>query len=403
MSRVALYYPWIYLKSGIERTIVEVVRRSRHDITVYTSHFDPQGTYADFSGIPVHIVGEVSVRRTYLEAGKAALRMLTLRFDPAKTDALVICCDGLGPLLGFRNGNLPLLNLCFTPLRAVYDMEYRKRLMDRGGWRFAKLLAEKAFRIVDRLAWQRFDSVICNSRTTRDRVTAGGLRAAQDLIVAYPGVAASSIREQGPMGDFFFLPGRIMWTKNIELAIDAYALYRERGGTLRLVIAGMVDNKSQGYFNDLKERAQGIPDIAFETVVSDARMRDLYENCRAVLLASFNEDQGLTPLEGMACGKPSIAVNRGGPRESVVDGVNGFLVEPDPESFAAPMFRLEREEGLAARMGREGLTHVTNFTWERFMDVFDAEIDRIIVKRQARDSRQAPASGAVPSPADDRP
>ena len=35
MKRVALYYPWIYVRSGVERTILELVRRSRHLYEVY--------------------------------------------------------------------------------------------------------------------------------------------------------------------------------------------------------------------------------------------------------------------------------------------------------------------------------------------------------------------------------
>lgn len=384
MARIALYYPWIYLKSGVERTILEVYRRSRHEITIYTSHYDRDATYADLKECRIREIGRVSVRRTYVEAARAALRMARLRFRPADHDALVIACDGLGPLMTFRNADLPLMNLCFTPLRAVYDAEYRRRLMEQGGPRGAKILAERAFRLVDRRAWRHFDSVLCNSRTTRDRVVTGGLRRREETIVAYPGVPAAAIREQGPMGDYFFLPGRIMWTKNIELAIDAYRTYRAAGGRLGLVIAGMVDRKSGPYYDALRARAAGLDGLSFETEVSDARMRSLYEGCRAVLLAAFNEDQGLTPLEGMACGKPSVAVNRGGPRESVVDGETGFLVEPEPAEFAAAMARLDREADLAARMGRAGLDRVRLFTWENFIEVFDGEVDRIIALRQGR-------------------
>lgn len=382
MARVALYYPWIYLKSGSERTILELFRRSSHTIEICTSHYDRDGTYGDFAGLGVREMGHASTRRTYLGAATAALQMFRLRFSPERYDAVVVCCDGIGPLVGFRNRKLPLMNLCFTPLRAVYDEEYRRRLLEAGGGRRGKLLAETLFRFVDRRAWKHFASVICISRTTRDRVVTGGLRRGDDMLVAYPGVAASAIRGQGPMGDYFFLPGRIMWTKNIELAIDAHHRYRAEGGTLRLVIAGMVDRKSKGYFAELHERAANIPTVTFETEVSDARMRELYEGCRAVLVSAFNEDYGLTPIEGMACGKPTVAVDRGGPRESVVDGVTGYLVEPEPEAFAAAMLRLDREEGLAGRLGAAGLDRVRMFTWERFVDAFDREIDRIVLQKQ---------------------
>ena len=36
----------------------------------------------------------------------------------------------------------------------------------------------------------------------------------------------------------------------------------------------------------------------------------------------------------MYCELPVVAVNDGGPTETVVDGLTGFLCRPDPESFA---------------------------------------------------------------------
>jgi hypothetical protein len=36
---------------------------------------------------------------------------------------------------------------------------------------------------------------------------------------------------------------------------------------------------------------------------------------------------------------PVIAVNDGGPTETVVDGLTGFLCKPDPESFAEVTIR----------------------------------------------------------------
>jgi len=45
----------------------------------------------------------------------------------------------------------------------------------------------------------------------------------------------------------------------------------------------------------------------------------------------------MVPLEAMAHGKPVLAVNRGGPTESVLDGRTGFLLAPEPAAFAAKM------------------------------------------------------------------
>ena len=53
-----------------------------------------------------------------------------------------------------------------------------------------------------------------------------------------------------------------------------------------------------------------------------------------------HEHFGLVPLEAMAAQRAVIACNSGGPTESIVDGVTGFLCEPTPAAFAAAARRL---------------------------------------------------------------
>ena len=116
--RVALYHPWVYLKSGLERTLLEIHRRSRHEMRIYTSHYDRQGTYPELASTGVVELPRVSVRRSYLAVLGAAAQIARTRLDPSEFDALVISCDGLGDLLTLRNHDRPVLALTFTPLRA---------------------------------------------------------------------------------------------------------------------------------------------------------------------------------------------------------------------------------------------------------------------------------------------
>ncbi|KAK6031699.1 hypothetical protein OSTOST_02136, partial [Ostertagia ostertagi] len=48
----------------------------------------------------------------------------------------------------------------------------------------------------------------------------------------------------------------------------------------------------------------------------------------------------------MYVGTPVIAVNSGGPTESIVHGQTGFLAEQTAEDFAKYMFTLIRDEPL---------------------------------------------------------
>lgn len=381
--KVAIYHPWVYVKSGLERTILELTRRSRHQWTIYTSHFDPEGTYPELRDLGVVELDRVSVRRSYGSVLAGAARMFRTRLPLEEGQPLVICCDGLGSLLNFRHRSHPLVCLCFTPLRAVYDAEYRKRHLQKHWLKLPAALAmEAVYRVLDRRAWRHYDKVFCISETVRQRVLQGKLASPDRIEIAFPGIPEENIRFSDQRERYFFLPGRIMWTKNLELGIDAFRTFVQgRQDGFRLVIAGMVDEKSRPYFARLRESASDCRQIEFVCDPSDSQMQDLYRRCYAVLFTAFNEDLGLTPLEGMACGKPAIAVARGGPTEIVRDGRTGRLCPPEPASFAQAMRQLADDAALTERMGREGLERSRLFTWSVFVERIDAYLDGLEAAR----------------------
>jgi len=378
--RVALYHPWIYLKSGLERTLLEILRRSRHDWTLYTSHYDRDGTYPELKDVPVVELSRVSVERSYGAVIRGAMTLATTRLDPKDFDVLMISCDGLGDLLNLRNTSRPSICLCFTPLRAVYDTEYRARLFQRvGSMRPLALLAEQGWRIIDRICFRRYSSVIAISDTVRQRIVAGGLYDADRIDILRPGIDAARIRPSPVFEPYFLVPGRIMWTKNIQLAIEAFAIAKpDLPSGFRLVVAGMVDQKSQAYSNDLRDRALAIGGIEFVIGPPDSDMQRLYDHCTSVVFTAFNEDWGLVPVEGMAAGKPVLAVDAGGPKESVLDQVTGFLEQDDPQAFARRMVELANDPALARRLGTAAAERARLYTWDAFVAGLDDAVDRAV-------------------------
>ncbi len=373
--KVALYYPWVYLTSGAERVCLELARSSRHEYTVFTNHFDPEHTFPGLRDLDLRELSRISVRRNVLTSAVNCWKILSQRLPLFGYDALVVC-------------------LCLTPLRAAFDPIYRQQaLQSRGSLGRAVLRAGTAlFTAVDRVAWRRYHSIICISEEVRRRVLAAHLAAAEKITVAYPGPCVTAREPSTVSEEFFLLPGRIMWTKNIELGIRAFQMLRAanpKAARFRLVIAGIVDHKSHAYLQRLREMAGPSSGIEFLIQPPDAELAGLYAKCRAVLFTAFNEDWGIVPLEAMAFGKPVIAVNRGGPRETVLDGITGFLEEPGVERFAMRMAEMVHEPQQALRLGRAGHERVTRFDWKVFAD----HVDRAVEAAQ-RDPQPAPVSRA---------
>ena len=79
---------------------------------------------------------------------------------------------------------------------------------------------------------------------------------------------------------------------------------------------------------------------------TDGQRAALLTACVGVLYTPQHEHFGIVPLEAMASGRPVIACNSGGPTESVLPGVTGFLCSPLPSQFADAMGKLLVSECL---------------------------------------------------------
>jgi glycosyltransferase involved in cell wall biosynthesis len=376
--RIACYYPWVYLRSGVERTILETCLRSRHEYTILTNHFEPENTYPEFKDLQVVELDYVSVDRKIGSVLKAATVVGRQKLDLSSYDLLVVHCDGLGSLILNRKLGIPAVCVCHTPMRPVYDPHYRARVLERsrGLRRLGFHLFSSTFRSVDRFMWSRYKYVFFASDEGRTRAERGGLLNTMEsrYEVLHTGIDTMALQPSGCFEHYFLVSGRIMWTKNIELAVRAFVRFKSLSPSFkdfRLVIAGMVDRKSEEYLKELRALAEGRDDIEFVITPSDPELRELYARCFAVLFTPFNEDWGLVPLEANACGKPVIACDRGGPRESQRHGETGFLVDADPETFAQAMALLASDPDLVRRVGAQSREHSLKYDWSYFVQRMD--------------------------------
>ena len=88
--------------------------------------------------------------------------------------------------------------------------------------------------------------------------------------------------------------------------------------------------------------------------VADGELVDILNRAGLLLYVSHLEPFGYAPLEANACGAPVVAVAEGGIRETVFDGVNGFLCDREPAALAQAMERLLNDPALTAELGAAG-------------------------------------------------
>lgn len=395
--KVALYYPWIYLTSGAERTILELCRRSRHQWTLFTNHYEPEHTFPGFTEQHVVALPNIPVQRDLANVAAAMKTILFQKLPLDRFSVLVVVCEGAGDLAVIRNRNLPAICICLTPLRIAFDRIYHERSLQGRKWwqRIAIRAGCGIFRTLDRAVWARYARVVCISQEARRRALEARLVHPEKIEVVHPGLGLYPTAPSNTFNHFFLLPGRIMWTKNIELGIQAFRRFRElckHASDFRLVIAGIIDEKSRPYFEHLRAMVGNDGHIEFVVAPSDQELAGLYRDCYSVLFTAFNEDWGIVPLEAMAFGKPVIAVNRGGPLESISHGRDGFLEDPQPDVFAERMRQLVDNPGDAFQIGRAGFRTSKTYSWDTFVGRLDRLIEEVVPARSANQESRVTSS-----------
>jgi glycosyltransferase involved in cell wall biosynthesis len=155
-------------------------------------------------------------------------------------------------------------------------------------------------------------------------------------------------------GDYVFFPSRIAPYKRQLLLIDAMSRVRS---PIRCVIAGSGAEPDIAFQVEHRINVHGLQDrVRLAGEVSHEDKIRYYAGALAVFFGPMREDYGFVTLEAFLSRKAVVTCrDSGGPLEFVDDGVNGFVVEPDPDAIAARLDELYFDRGRARSLGEEGL------------------------------------------------
>ena len=232
----------------------------------------------------------------------------------------------------------PNLWYCYSPTRAFYDL--KDEIISRQPNRLVKQLAVswiKTHGWFDQRSVKNLDRIVAISSNVQWRIQEYYGR--QSSII-YPPVDTSRFKFE-EYGDFWLSVNRIYPEKRIELQFDMFRELPEE----RLVIVGSYSegDHASKYYNELIKKMPQNVEIRNE--VSDEEIIGLYAHCKGLICTALDEDFGLTPLEAMASGKPVVAVNEGGFKETVVHGKTGLLVLADKDELVRAIKEITRDPG----------------------------------------------------------
>jgi len=337
--RVAIVHDYLTQRGGAERVVLALLRafpRARLVTSVYCA----QGTFPEFA--------DHTVETTWLN------RFAVLRADPRRAlpllaptfgrtvveDVDIVISSSSGWAHGVRT-SAPKIVYCYNPPRWLYQAEEYSAGLSLLP-RFASRAMAPCLRRWDQRAAMTAAAYIGISTPVIGRIRRAYGRGA--LLVPPPvtiDVTSPSQPIEGIEPGFLLTVARGRGYKNTDIVVDGV----QRMADQRLVVVGDMR---------VSERVRGVGRV------SDAQLRWLYANCRALVSASY-EDFGLTPLEANAFGRPAVVLRAGGFLDTLVEGVTGvFIEEPTAVAVADAIRKLPSVDTDAVR------AHAQTYSAESF-------------------------------------
>jgi glycosyltransferase involved in cell wall biosynthesis len=258
-------------------------------------------------------------------------------------------------------GRVPHLCYCLTPMRYAWDQfdaYFGPQRIGRAGSALMRPVMARLARW-DRATADRTDRYVAISHYVAGRIRRYYNR---EATVVYPPVNTEFFHpDAAPPERFALVVSALVPYKRVDVAIAACRL---AGVPLR--IAG--DGPDRAALE--RQAASAGADVRFLGRLSNEEIRELYRRA-AVTLLPGEEDFGIVPLEAQACGRPVVALGRGGARETVVPGETGLLVdEMGPGAFAEAIAHAVDRPFDATAIRR----HAQQFSRTRFGDQMTALI-----------------------------
>jgi glycosyltransferase involved in cell wall biosynthesis len=337
--RVAIVHHWFISLAGGER-VVDTIASIFPTADVFTLFLDQQKLpprlyrHKITTSFLDRTPGARRAHRHFLGLYPLAVEMLDLSgYD------LVITSDS-GPMKGvITDPNATHICYCHSPMRYLWDghSAYLRQMSPLTKTIFG--LVSHYVRNWDYAAAQRVDHFIANSKYVAGRIRKYYRR---DSTVIHPPINTAQAFLASKPEDYYLAVGRLVPYKRTDILIDACTKLDRK-----LVIVGDGPEMKR-----LQKRSAR--NVEFLGEVDEARLRNIYAECRALLFAA-DEDFGMVPLEAQSYGRPVIAFGKGGSLETVVgheqigrensqemDGITGiFFDEQTADSLAQAIASFE--------------------------------------------------------------
>ena len=156
----------------------------------------------------------------------------------------------------------------------------------------------------------------------------------------------------------FFMLSRLLKSKGVGEYLEAARFVKEKYPQAKFYLLGKYETSMQDALS--REYVETfIRDGIVERFEETDDVRPYYSMCSVYVLPSYREGTPRTVLEAMAMGRPVITTDTQGCRETVREGVNGFLVPvKDARAVADKMIWFLEHPDIITEMGQQSRRYV---------------------------------------------
>jgi len=288
--------------------------------------------------------------------------------------------------------SLPILIIrSFSNIKTIFYCHYPDLLLAPRNSRMRKFY-RFPFDLLEKYSTLQAHKILVNSKFTAQMfLDALNVEASKCPDVLYPSVKITFDKpfiQSDQIYKSILTINRFERKKDIFIAIYAYVrLLKLLGNSdvnrTRLLIAGGYDSRiieNVEYRKELLREVKRLTqdeNIFFLPSINSKMKREILAQSLCLLYTPVREHFGIVPLEAMGLGTPVIAVNNGGPTETIVHDKTGFLCNSSAEEFAMVLHRLCLNPILVSEMGKSGRSHV-EYRFAR--SEFGSKLSNIIIE-----------------------
>ncbi|MCC5806805.1 MAG: glycosyltransferase [Opitutales bacterium] len=186
----------------------------------------------------------------------------------------------------------------------------------------------------------------------------------------YPmsGASRDAVREDlGYKGKVVASIGRLAENKGFDLLVHAFSVVaaREPEAQLRLAVGTDPNNKLLKELKSLVAKLKLNNKVVIGSSLDDNEMPDFYRAADVFCLPSRYEPFGMTAIEAMACGTPTVITTHGGLYRTMKYGEDALYADSfDKEDYGLTILKALRFPAIHRRLSLQGAQKVRSlFTW----------------------------------------